>query len=445
MKVLLINPRWPGAKAGRKRIGRAWPPLDLLNAAALLREHGHEVFLIDARAPGESESSVRIKAWQADLVLFQTSPLDRWQCPDLNWNVLEKMCAGLPGDRLVIAGAHGTVRPERVLEMTGAMAVIRGEPEQSLADLAGAGGDPGGISGLSYYTDNIIINEPDRDLLDLDVTPFPAYDLINPKNYFYELMGRRLALVETSRGCPFNCSFCFKAMYGSGVRYKSVERVLAEIEDNVQGWGARYVYFMDLEFTMDRERILELCRGLVELNLDFEWCCQTRVDSVDPELLKEMKKAGCRLVHFGVETGSIELLKATGKKITMEQARKAIGWCGKAGLETACFFLFGLPGERAADRKATTAFARALNPTYASFHAAAPYPGTKLSEAGGSGYPEGAPGYCLEEHDLSLLKREIRRAFLSFYLRPKYATARLSETGLRENLRKISLFLEFIK
>ena len=130
MKVLLVNPAWPTGRAGQKRYGRAWPPLDLLNAAALLLRGGHRVMVVDLRAnphsARRSAGTVRSAAHEADLIILQTTPLDRWQCPNLEWEALSGLAEPFPKHKLFLAGAHGLMRPAMVLEMTGAKALITG-------------------------------------------------------------------------------------------------------------------------------------------------------------------------------------------------------------------------------------------------------------------------------------------------------------------------------
>lgn len=443
MKVLLINPSWRRGRAGARRYARAWPPLDLLSAAALLRDRGHEPVLIDARATGAGADHIAAAARRADLVLLQTSPLDRWQCPELDWRYLKEMTKGLPKDRLVVAGAHGTVQPEPILDVTGARILIRGEPEGPLAALADGGGRPEGIDGISFLDSGRVKHLPDQLPMALDALLPPAYDLVDPVNYRYELLGPGLALLETSRGCPYNCRFCLKAMYGPGVRYKSPDRVMEEIRLVVDGWGARHVYFIDLEFTLRREAVLTLCREIEKSNRRFAWCCQTRVDAVDPELLMKMKAAGCRLIHFGIESGHPEVLAHTGKQISLKQARNAVSWCRDLGLATACFFLFGLAGEGPKERRDTLDLAKRLNPTYASFHVAAPYPGTDYGRVSESSEP--FPVCLAGASRAGSPAAAARHAFFSFYLRPRYLLARLGEGSFREKLNRLRVFWGFVR
>ena len=440
MKVLLINPQYGLGGRGAKRYRRSWPPLDLLSAAALLRSRGHQPEILDVRASGAPPEDIKAAAAGHDLLFLQSTPLDRWQCPDLDLQALKRTAGLLPREKLIVGGAHGTVRPDYILQLTGAMALVRGEPEMTLAALADSRGVPQGVAGVSYPRHDSIIHNPQAPRVVLDDIPPPAYDLVDLRPYRYELLSERLALLETSRGCPFSCRFCLKAVYGPGVSTKSVSRVLSEVGDVLER-GARGVYFMDLEFTWDRERAMELCLRLSEMKKDFSWCCQTRVDSVDEELLRGMRAAGCKLIHFGIEAGDPEMLASTGKKITLDQAGRALDLCRRIGISTACFFLMGLPGENVSMMRATARIARELAPDFASFHPAAPYPGTAWGDLdkGNEEFPSN-----LSEHSSRVLAGEVRRAFLLFYLRPVYWAGMFKKGGLSELIKKVRLFWEFV-
>lgn len=415
-EVLLINPAWGGAVSRRGgRHNRRWPPLDLLNCAALLRRQGLGVRLLDARARPTSLAAMRAAARRADLVLITSSPLDRWQCPNLELERFTALARGLAHPRLVVCGVHGTLRPGEVLAQTGAWALLRGEPEQAAASLA-AGTDREQVSGAAWLADGQLRLGPEPQPLDLAGLPLPAFDLAPPRLYDYEVLGGDFALLETSRGCPFACRFCLKAMYGPGVRHKPIGQVLTEVAA-VQGLGARHAYFMDLEFTAHRRRVLELCRALAAMKHGLQWCCQTRVDTVDQEVLAALKAAGCVLVHYGVESGSEAVLAYLHKKVTPAQARQTVALTRAAGLASACFFLFGFPGEGAADRRATLDLARSLPAEFCSFHLATPYPGTGLA----ADCPGLAP---FAEFDEVHFRRQdlsgwVRRGYLGFYLHPR--------------------------
>ncbi|MCB2228781.1 MAG: radical SAM protein [Desulfarculaceae bacterium] len=440
--VVLINPSWGGAVSKRgNRYNRRWPPLDLLNLAAILRAQGATVELIDARAVPTSPSVIKALAARADTAFITSSPLDRWQCPNLELAAFDELAQSLNHPGLVVLGVHGTVSPKEVLEATGAWALVRGEPETAAAALA-AGQSRAGTPGAAWLAGGELRLGPEPQPVDLAALSMPAFDLAPPALYEYEVLGPDFALIESSRGCPFSCRFCLKEMYGPGMRYKALERVLAEVEA-VARLGAKNFYFMDLELTANRSRALELCAALAELNHGMAWCCQTRVDTVDPEVLSALAKAGCRLVHYGVESGSLPVLQRLGKKITPDQVRTAVARTVEAGMQAACFFMLGFPGETDADRAATLALAKSLPAGMASFHLATPYPATGLA-ADCPGLPPWSE-FDSEHFSREELEAWRRKAYLGFYLNPKRITQLLSHGGPQLIKRGAKLFTNFLK
>lgn len=442
-KVLLINPSWDGlvSRKGR-RFNRAWPPLDLLNCAAILEQDGLSVSLIDARAVPTPLDTIRDAVARHDLVFVTSSPIDRWQCPNLDLSPFLAVTNLVEPGKLYVMGSHGTVAPEALLAMTGARALIRGEPEVAARDLC-EGKDPSEVAGVAYLQDGAIVNNPEGPALDLTSLPMPAFHLLDLSNYRYEILGDRFAMLEATRGCHYRCSFCLLKMYGKGYRRKGPDQVVREVTYLVRETGAKTGYFIDLEFTAVRDDAWDLCEQLARASLPFEWACQTRADYVDGPLLQLMKRAGCRLIHFGVESGSARVLAATNKRITLEQIEQGITETKQAGIDQACFFMFGFPGETAEDMEATIAFAKRLNPTYASFHAVTPYLGTKLYEMSGSS--ELFPEVLSKEHDPLLLQAIADRAFREFYLRPAVVWSRLRRANLRHWRRQAALFWYYVR
>ena len=443
MKVLLVNPSWNGlvSRKGR-RVNRAWPPLDLLNCAAMLERDGVTVSLIDARATAIPLDAIREVAAKHDLIFVTSSPIDRWQCPNLDLAPFLAVTARVDPNRLHVMGSHGTVAPEELLAMTGARAVIRGEPESAVRALC-AGGHPSEVPSVTYQSGGTIISNPEGPAIDLTSLPLPAFHLLDLRNYRYEILGDRFVLLEATRGCHYRCHFCLLKMYGKGYRTKDPEQVVNEITYLVREAGAKTGYFIDLEFTAVRDYIWGLCERLARARLPFEWACQTRADYVDMGLLRLMKEAGCRLIHFGVETGSARVMATTNKRITLEQIEQGVAETKRAGIDQLCFFMFGFPGETAEDMEATIAFAKHLNPTYASFHLATPYRGTKLFEMSGSS--ELFPEVFRKEHDPAFLQGIANRAFREFYLRPAMVWSRLRRMDLHLWRRQAALFWNFVR
>lgn len=433
MRIALLKPRWRfPVSQGDPTTNRRWPPLELLNCAAILRSHGHEVRLVDAQAERLSPRAAARRAGGCDLALLTTSPLDRWQCPPLDLGPVEAVALALRDEVpcLAVTGFHGTAFPELVLDRLRADVVLRGEPEASVAALAG--GTPWAqIAGLAFRRDGTPVQTPEPSPVELTRLPPPALDLIELGRYDYELLGPRLAVLETARGCSGGCGFCSRLMFGDGVRRKTLEQIGEEIDRAVAS-GARSIYFIDLEFAADRARAEAVCDMMRNVGSSVAWCCQSRADRVDEPLLRVMRAAGCRLVHFGFESGSQHRLNASGKQLDLQQSFEAVGAARRCGIETVGFFLLGYPGETEAEMQQTIDLARRLEPSYAAFHRLVPYPGSALfAQQDGSVNGTGVPFFAAATTDDARRRqvdRVIARGNRAFYGRPSYLAGRLLRT-----------------
>ncbi len=449
MRVLLVNPFQQSLVQRRGRIyARRWPPLDLATTAAMLECAGVQADILDANALELEPAQVAAQARGYDKVFLASTSLDRWQCPHLDLRPFLATAKALRqvAPELYVTGSHGTVKPAEMLAGTSADGIVRGEPEAAAVEICTAA-DPASACGLTGPGGH----NPDQPPLRLDDLPVPAFEKLPMERYSYEVLGDRFCLFEMSRGCASSCKFCLLETYGAGVRAKSVPKLAAEIAHAVRDCGVRTAYFIDLELTVLRKQVFELCTWLLGQPFELDWCCQTRFDLVDPELLALMKRAGCRLIHFGVEAGSDEALAWTNKKITMAQIEDGMRLVRDAGIEAACFFMLGFPGATPADMDDIYRFARRLNPAYALFHIAAPYPGTALYDqvrqdpnlrfSDDSLFPEAVEGPLT----LPEMKRLTRSAYLRYYTRPGYLLARLSKGELRALWNQASLFWQFVR
>ncbi|MFC2142657.1 B12-binding domain-containing radical SAM protein, partial [Acidobacteriota bacterium] len=363
MRILLVNPNQVHLVSRRGKIyNRVWPPLALANCGALLEEQGHEVGIVDANALRLRPDEVAGMAEGYDKVFVSSSSLDRWQCPNLDLDSVLKTVSSIRTvtEEFYILGVHGTVRPGEILEMTQARAVIRGEPELTVVDIC-RGKNLSEIRGLAYRDNGRVQLSDTQIALDLDMLPRPSFHLLPMDRYHYEVLGSHFTLFEGSRGCASNCTFCLLKMYGTGVRKKSLDRLIPEIEHAVEHHGVRTAYFMDLEFTVFRNQVIELCDYLIKKDLGLRWTCQTRFDLIDPALLARMKRAGCRLIHFGVEAGSDELLRKVNKKISKRKIEEGMRMVHDALIESACFFILGFPDSDHQEIAETVRFAKRLN------------------------------------------------------------------------------------
>lgn len=436
--VHLVNAHWGALFAGRvRRYNRAFPPLDLLSAAAVLRRAGHSVSLSDARARPDRPALVG----QPDLVAVTLSPLDRWQCPNTDLAQADRFLAPFPRDRTVLLGAQVTLRPEAVLRRLSVAGAVLGEPEDGLLALAD-GGRVGEVPSSAALRGDAFVRAPDGPAVDVAALPAPAFDLVSAADYRYEVLGSHLGLLELTRGCPWRCKYCLLTMYGKRYRKKSVPQMLAEI-DAAWASGVRVAYFQDLEFTADRERVVALCEALIARRSPLVWACQTRPDTVDKALLVLMRRAGCALIQYGVESGVPRVLALTEKRQTREEAEAAVRWAHEVGLRTLCYFLLGLPTETRDEMWRTYAFAEQLSPTYASFQVATPYPTTpffdELGLDGGELFPSEYPS-ALSGDTLRGLAREFT---LRYHLRPAYLRQRLRGPGRRQGLQEAWLLARY--
>ncbi|MDZ7695546.1 MAG: radical SAM protein [Deltaproteobacteria bacterium] len=384
--------------------------------------------ILDNNIQHLSPKAIGQKAVQFDKVFVTSTPYDRWQCPALDIQFFFRTLATIPRGRLHIMGAHVTERPEAILRQSRARLAILGEPEQTILELARRDTSseiPTDIAGIAYFRENeFVISSPRAFRDDMDTLPYPAYHLLPMERYHYMFMGRNFAILEGSRGCPHRCNFCYLGMYGNRFRQKRVGRLMDEVIHVKERFNVKNIYFMDLEFALNRSFVKSFCRALIEQDIGIAWCCQTRVTDVDDGLLKWMKQAGCTLIHFGVESGSPRILRRTGKGITVADCVQAISKTHAQGIRTALFMNFGFPGETPADMKATVNLALQLDPTYVAFHMIVPFPGTRLAEMINIDADVFSADlyrhYNDVHHDLKALKSVLIRAYLRFYFRPAY-------------------------
>jgi len=287
------------------------------------------------------------------------------------------------------------------------------------------------IKGLVWRDGDEVVVNPDRPFIrNLDDLPLPRHELLPLEKYRAPLVRGNYAFVVTSRGCPGNCQFCIKHVsYGRSVRFRSPENILAELEMLV-GLGVRDVHMYADLFTISREQVVGLCELILERGLRLRWTCNSRVDFVDPEMLRLMRRAGCWMISWGIESGSEEVLRHARKGITLDQVEQALRWSREAGIRNWGYFIIGLPGETEETIRETIRLAKRLPLHLALFHIAAPYPGSPLFfEVVEQGWFR--PGTRWEQVDMDCstvldypdlraeeLERWAQRAFRSWAFRP---------------------------
>jgi radical SAM superfamily enzyme YgiQ (UPF0313 family) len=235
------------------------------------------------------------------------------------------------------------------------------------------------IDGLAWRDgEEIKINEPFGFNHDLNSLPYPAYHLLNLSAYRMPNTDNNVVSLFLSRGCPYNCSFCFRNPQLKKVRFKTVDRIIDEIGYMVERFSISSINFVDETISLKKEYFLEFCEKLAAKKWNLEWQSPTRVTSIDDDIVRAAKKAGCHTFRLGIESGSEEILKIINKNTTLKSVKTAVELCKKYKIKTVGYFIIGYLGETNETIMQTIKFAKSLSPDYVAFFPATPMPATEL-------------------------------------------------------------------
>jgi len=429
--VTLVNPPYPsGSHESMRTI-----PLGLGYLAAVLENNGYSVDVIDCQVlkPTRKQLESKLSQLQPDIVGVTSATLTYGPALEIV-KTTKEVC---PNCLTVLGGPHVTVMDEHALnEQPAADVIVRGEGEQTMLELANLKSKANlknlsEVAGVTFRKNGQIIRTPDRPFIqDIDSLPRPAYRHFQLSNY--KISGKTYLPVITSRGCPFQCTFCLVSrMCGKRFRARSPKKVVDELEWLRDTYEADAFSFYDDTFTFDKKRAREICHEMKNRNVDLPWDCRTRVDQVTRELLAEMRDANCQLVHFGIESGSQKMLDTMKKGTTVEQNEKAIRWAKEVGLSFAISVVIGYPGETPELLMQTIDFIRKTRPDYVYMCVAIPYPGTELynllkdlgwvTSKEWKNYDEQNPTQVFRNPLLSSEKiEEVRKKFYDQFFSPSY-------------------------
>jgi len=390
MRCALVIPAWvPEDIFSSKTAGSQinyWQPLGTLYVAAVLRRAGHEVKFLNGAFMKHDDILKDIEKFRPEFIgIYSTT---------FGWEKAKKTAEDFKrifnGNVFICAGGpYPIAMQERCLEDAGECldAAVTGEGEFTTLEIieklcAGKGLE--GVQGAIYREDGRIVKNPPRPLIsDLDSLPFPARELLGDPNFYIPppatYKRKPVAVLMTSRGCNRRCIYCFQIdkERKDGIRYRSVENVLKEIEYCIKQ-GYREIKFIDDTLAADYNRAMRLAKEIKNRKLDFTWFASACVNQVDKPLLQAFRDAGCWAILFGAESGVQKNLNTIRKGITLEQTKKAVKAAKEAGLKVSTPFIFGIPGETFEEGLQTIEFAIELNPDIANFHAITPFPGTYL-------------------------------------------------------------------
>jgi len=428
--ITLINPH--SNTEAISKVDFKTPPIGLAYLASVLRENGFKVRIIDNVVEGLNLSEIVKRIKDSVIVGITTTT------PTFNTALkyAKKIKLALENVFVIFGGIHATFMPHSALKHDCVDAVCIGEGEYTLLEVAERierGKSLEGVRGLIFKKDGKIVDNGKRDFIrDLDKIPFPAYDLLPLEKY--SILGQKLEHfpMMTSRGCPFGCRYCASSRFmGRMFRARSAENVVDEMECLQEKFGAKYIAFGDDTFTLNRRRVFEICKEIRERRLDVEWSCSSRVDTINGEMIREMKRSGCNCIYYGVESANPKILNEFyRKRISLDQAVDAVKKTKENGILTVCSFIIGAPMETKDDMMRTLKFSIKLNPDYAQYSILTPYPGTEIyEEAKRKGwlltenfddYTCGKPvlkNFYLSPREIS---RFLRYCYMRFYLRPRF-------------------------
>lgn len=411
--IVLVNPPTPDGglwirtqhRVGRRtRENMVWPQVSLAQMAAMLYPE-YKVAVIDANAERMSwpEFTKKLEELQPRYYLTQMT------APTLENDMYGCFLAKARGATTMAFGTHITPIPVETMRPYPALDIaLVGEPDLTIRDLLDhlegkieqrppfilkmiAEHDPNykpaitpdgavdmsGIKGIAWRNGaEIVVNETRPFIADLDDLPMPMHHLLPLDKQRMPLIKGPFTFIVTSRGCPAGCTYCIKHVsYQYSVRLRSPEKIVEEMW-LLKKLGIHNIHMYADLFTVNRDQVIELCKLMIEQNINIKWTSNSRVDYVDQEMLTLMGKAGCHLISWGIESGNEQILRHARKGAYPDKAERALRWAREAGIKNWGYFIIGLPGETEETIQDTIRFSKSLPLDIALFHVAAPYPGT---------------------------------------------------------------------
>lgn len=450
MKVLLINPAAertllannPAIIDEERGLN---PPLGLLYVAAYLQKHSdHEITVLDAQAEPMNSAALEqfIRKAGPDIVGLTAMTFTLLDV----LNIVRIVKAVDYNIRIVLGGPHPWLYPDLTITLEGIDFLVMGEGEMTFLELVNNIDDKDKlreVEGLVFKDHGEIVRTKPRLLNEnLDILPYPARHLTDIKKYS-SLLARRspVTTMITSRGCPYRCSFCARPHLGKVFRARSAANVVDEMQECLN-LGIKEIFIYDDTFSVNRDRVREICREIIKRRLDVIFDIRTRIDNVDDELLRLLKEAHCERIHYGIESGSDRILKILKKGITIEQIEEVVRKTREAGIAILAYFMIGSPGEAREDVMNTIEFARKIDPDFAHFTIFCFFPETELYR---TALEEGViasdywnefarnpgPGFNPPYSTASLSEKELKDllvyAYKSFYERPSFIVSRLAK------------------
>ena len=450
-KTLLVNPPLVNGVAFTRQgrcqereevLGTTKPPYTLAVLASLLRAEGHDIKLVDLTAERRSTddlgAQLEREGFHPSLILFPSTT------PTLDADVaaMAKLKARFNAPMFCF-GPHASTTPKASMERARAVdGMFVGEPEDGAVQLAKLASldELGTIPSLTWRNAaGIVPHTAKGSFAGFAQMPYPSWDLVKFRNYNLPLVNRPYVIVETSRGCPYACDFCVAPIHqGHKFRERSPKALVDEIERGYREFGIDFFYLWGDTVTLNVKTFSAFCEELIARHLPIQWFGNARADNLtDPAFVHRLRKAGCWMLAMGIETESEDIRKDMVKKLERQKIQLALNNMRDAGIRSFAFFIFGYPGESLATINQTIDYAIELNPDFANFYPAVPYPGTEL-------YNKAVRDGLLVEEDWSRMEYSyylmrgngldervvmdaINRAKRKFFMRPGYIASRIGD------------------
>ena len=410
------------------------PPLGLASLAATLKDANIPVEIIDCQGSNLNKEEFEKLIKEKDPLIVGLGPM---MTPAVEGIYEAAAICKKHGCMVVVGGPHLSIYPKETVMNKNIDYGINGEGDLAIVQLVTAlfsGGDFRLVPGLVWKEKDEVKMNPATIVANLDDLPVPAYHLL-PMQQYGSIIGHHPTLtMMVSRGCPYQCGFCYKTPSDKKTRYKSVSLVIKEMKVLIDEYGAKEIMFYDDTLTLKKDYIMELSKEIKKQGLKVHWEAPTRVNHVDEELVKEIASSGCLRLRMGVESGNEHIRKIMNKNITNEQILTAFSLCKKYGIETFAYFIMGYVEETPETMQETINFAVKLDPDFAMFTTATPLPKTDLFRRAIEKKlidPEYWKNYTLQidQERMPFMVKDAdkwtSKAYKKFYFRPSFVLKKL--------------------
>jgi radical SAM superfamily enzyme YgiQ (UPF0313 family) len=427
-----------------------FPPIELCYIGGALKKKNREIILIDCIAEKLSLKALteKIKDFRPDVIVFMTG-FENIEDDISNMVDVKKTV----GARLACFGFYPTIFSGEIIKKFDIDFIIRGEPEITLSELCETlerGKKPSHIRGLTYIDKGHAKGNGDRGYIEnLDNLPFPDRSLVKNNLYYSPFPDKKpFTTMLTARGCPYRCTYCIRT-YGDALRRRSVKNAIAEIDEMAEKHGIRSMYINDDTFTYNKSWVLDFCSKLKEKKYKIKWTCLSRPETLDKEMMKAMKEAGCLRVLVGIESGSKKILEYYGRNYDLANIRKLFSEMRETGIQSFGFFMLGAPIETEEDIEKSFEIAKIANPDFLTLNIVRLYPGTEIFR---NMHKTGSVKFNLFPYDVSFeanipeeeVSRLMFKFYKSYYFRPKYVFSHIP-LFLKNPVHILRLFFEYMK